>query len=196
MIFFIRNHGNKMKKRTCYFLITILLIGLLTISFIFFVKENRDFIATKGGTIITLWDNYIIFEDYRGISPPKHNYIKTSKVNADYGYVTVIRKKNSSIVVLTDRTTVEVNLPNICQVDILKPCGDTILVKNIYSDKLIDLIVDCYAYRGRYIPIITEYARDSVITTEFEPNSKIFTVTSLGEKHTSSTTITTNKFSF
>lgn len=175
-----------MKKCTHYLLISTLLFGLLAASCIFFIRERRDVIITKGGTSITLWNNYIIFEKFKGFSPPRRNYIKTSKVQADYGYITVIRKKDSSIVMITDRSTVEVNLPNIDQVVILK--GDVATqTEKIYSDKSIDLILDCYAHRGNFVPKITEYVHDSIITTEFEPNLKLFTLTSLGKMHTSST---------
>lgn len=183
-----------MRKRIISVLIIV--IGLLVVFFIFNVKESRDVITTKGGTTITLWDNYLIFEDYKGVFHPKQNYIKTSKVIADFGYISITRKKDSSIVVRTDRSTIEVNLRDIYKIDILKPCKDTMRTENIYSEELVDLIIDCYAHRSHYVPKIIEYFRDSIIITEFEPNRKIFTTTSLGEEHTSWIVNPNSKLSF
>ncbi len=75
-----------------------LLLFAITVSAYSCIHSNRKFYKTHTGKVITVLDNYIILEKYKGKKPPKNNYIK---LFGDYGGgdIRLFFKENDSILI-------------------------------------------------------------------------------------------------
>lgn len=59
--------------------------------------NGKKFYKTYSGNIVTIWDNYIIFEKYDSKEPPKDNYLKM--IGPYKGEVCMFFKTNDSLII-------------------------------------------------------------------------------------------------
>lgn len=59
--------------------------------------DGKKFYKTYNGDIVTIWDDYIIFEKYVGKEPPKDNYLKM--IGPYKGEVCLFFKTNDSLII-------------------------------------------------------------------------------------------------
>lgn len=85
-------------RRIIIILLSILLLVILaTIINKIMFYDGKKFYKTYTGDIVTIWDNYIIFEKYEGKEPPKDNYLKM--IGPYKGEVCMFFKANDSLII-------------------------------------------------------------------------------------------------
>lgn len=77
---------------------SIMMVSLITITIISCKHYDRKFYKTHSGKIVTIWNDYIIFEKYKSNEPPKNNYILQKGQYRD-GDVRLVVKNNDSIII-------------------------------------------------------------------------------------------------
>lgn len=86
-------NNNSIKKT----IIPILSVLILVIVLNSCRYSGRTFYKTYTGDIVTIWNDYIIFEKYEGKEPPKDNYIKL--IGPYKGEVCMFFKTNDSLII-------------------------------------------------------------------------------------------------
>lgn len=76
-------------------IISVLSVLILAITLNSCRYSDRKFYKTHTGKVVTIWNDYVIFEKYKGKETPKNNYMRLK----DLGDVSLFFKKNDSIIV-------------------------------------------------------------------------------------------------
>ncbi len=161
----------KIKKRT-----KILLIILCCIMFFAVYKyEKREFCVATKGTTITLWHNYVIFEKYKGLFPPKDKYIFSPRRKASLyvrfqkdGSIRIWQSWFCDINIYSQRCII-CNREEINHLDIYTGFGsyEDARLKFSRYDSLLDVEFYLRPFRSRWWPTIVEYKGDSVYYTDY-----------------------------
>lgn len=77
---------------------SIALISMFAIAFLSCKNSDRKFYKTHSGKVVTIWNDYIIFEKYEGKEPPKNKYILQKGQYHDSD-IDLVFKDNDSIII-------------------------------------------------------------------------------------------------
>ena len=159
-----------MIKLFIFIITSIMMVSLLTITINSCKHYDRKFYKTHSGKIVTIWDDYIIFEKYEKNERPKNNYILQKEQYKD-GDVRLVVKNNDSIIIFRrcDKNSLDVVFiqPEF-KVEIYGNTWDelqTFKKRTSFSDSL----VNCEFFYCPYDKIVTisECIGDSVYTRDY-----------------------------
>ena len=142
---------------------------------------GKRYYKTYTGKYVTIWDNYIIFEKYKGDEPPKDNYIRV--IGQYKGWVTIFFKSNDSIYIWRnfDENSMEIGLnDNVFLVDVYygNESYKEFKKRASFQDPLVYAKYNFYSFPedGNILfPILSECIGDSVFTKSYKVNTLFHT---------------------
>lgn len=169
-------NNNSIKKT----IIPILSVLILVIVLNSCRYSGRKFYKTYTGDIVTIWDDYIIFEKYEGRKPPKDNYIRV--LGTYKGSVSVCFKTNDSIIIWRDydENSIEIRLnANKYKLEVFYGYHDepTFNIKTRYQDPLVNAYYDFYSFYEDgdiLFPRFIECVGDSVYRRDYKASTRFY----------------------
>lgn len=174
---------NRGKYRIIIVLILII-IGLLVLWL--YKYQKRDIIKISERTTITFWKDYIIFDEYKSIMPPKKGFIQTDPCVADFGELYIQIRENAEIVIGTDKEIVRNGLRdkfNSIHIYNTQQISQRFHDNYPLNDSLISTYLYIEVFRSHFLPRhILEFEGDSCVVTNFDHNTDIFCKSVIGKR--------------
>ena len=165
-----------MSKRTIIISSVVLLFILLIIN----LCNGRKFYKTYTGNYITIWNDYIIFEKYKGNKPPQDNYIRV--IGRYKGSLKMCFKTNDSLFIWRDfdENSLEIGLnPNKHKLEVFYGYDDKQIFdkKTHHEDSLFKAYYcfDSFPEDGNILfPLFSECIGDSVYIRKYKANPHFY----------------------
>ena len=163
-----------MKKRPYKKLLIVVILLMVAVFTFFKIYEKRTFCTSAASDIVvTVWNRYIVFENYKGLLPPKNNYIKIRKTK-DLHYNVFFKNDNSVMIWSASNREIKTvfynNTYNVSVYYGFENVGNYYQACQ-YSDssaiKEYELYRESYKRKNWIIVDINEIINDSVISTKY-----------------------------